>query len=138
MTATYIPVKDGPTGNAIARALFSLTVPVHLQTGRQQRLRNGTSLKHPDREEWRLPVYDTCYPCHVEADEHCLDVFVQPFVDSGEIDASVLVGMQDAMIAAKGGCIDTLGNLPAFWIAAGLSEQEMIDGGWFGEPEGGE
>ena len=131
----YMIVKNIEVGNAIARALFSLTVPVHLQDERQQRMRNGTTLKHPEREEYRLPVYDTSYPCHAEADEHCLDEYVQPFIDEGLIDAQVLIDMQQAIIAAKGGQIDTLGNLPSFWIDSGLDEQQMYADGWFPQLE---
>lgn len=128
----HIPVKDEVTGTAIARALFGLTVPVHLQQGLQQKLRNGTPVEHPVRlGEWRLPVFDSLYPCHVEADEHCLDVFVQPFIDDGSIDAQVLTDMQQAIVDAKGSYIDTLGNLPDFWVMAGLNDDQMIADGWF-------
>ncbi len=131
MTLLYIPVKDETIGNAIAQALFSLTVPIHLQNELQKKMRNGTTIKHPEKEEYRLPVYNTLYPCHIEADEHCLDPFVQPFIDDGLIDVQVLVDMQQAMINAKGGVINTLGNLPEFWLQQGLDYDEMMNEGWF-------
>ena len=118
------------------RSLMRLLRPEHLRSGYTTDTLYG-SITHPDTGYSALVVPDnfTTVNIHPEADgarlRDVLDIFV---VDAG-MTQQESDDLFDAAMAARGGSINILDNIPASWEPYVLTEAEADAAGWLPDPE---
>lgn len=126
-----VPTSSQQAAIAMSRALFQLSRP-HDAEGDVARYYCGW-LQHPTNGQWAINLPMMPLATSPDADPHALDAIFQPFVDSGQMEASELAALQAAIVANRGGRIvpvEFLALLPSF-AAQALTDEQAKAAGWY-------